>query len=839
MVAARSVRLALALLACATAVWAGADEEALQKRVAELRPDVEAVLGHPLGEPIDVVLLADDEYAAMAARGLAALRAEIEDGPRGDALAALCDEEAAGLSLLGTVHPHPDTVLLSQSQRDAIATGGDDLRDLLLVLEMIRVDQRRRHDLAAVLGRPRSMEQLLVRVALLAGHALHVTRAVAARRGVATELDRLVGTLQPKRDDVVDPVARQDTEWLDAFRAFTHVDGEAFWGVVSGKLGGLTAEQRLFAAPPSTVRQLTHPEEYLEPRPAAVRPYRAALLASRLLSGAGFASQVMPLPPRALAVWLGDGEAAQRAAADLDEGCVLLSSLDGTTVGVVLARTATPEAATALGDALVAMVRRLDQLYGTDESTLRVLNSSYEPFTVTGAKGTIAQRRLLDRGDEARFDETEVVLARGRYALRVAASGLDHGVLRVPRLAGRILALLDALERVGPTHPLAMGLGEGDVIGPLREALGSTDARLRLAAVLTAAEGAEDFVALDDEPNADVRVAVALTTGKGDVGDEDWEVREALLDALAFSEPDATAWRAALDRALQDAHPVLRLRAWWFLWEQEGQRTLGLKHVAAALRDSSAPVRRAAAAWISSALAGTEEASTRAEELVPLLRRLLFDSDDGVREEAANGLHPFGPAAADALEPLLGLLADSTAAVRLAAVTTIGAMGDEATPAVPVLLRYFDRAPEHRVAVLWTIESLGRAASEAESRLRALLSHIDADVRHAAAIALFAVSGADDERLVAGLREAVRDGSYWNCVSAAYDLAALVRTDALPDLIARLADRDADVQVGVAEALGLMGAGARAALPALRRLAEDEGFPYRDVVDRAIEQIEQ
>ena len=86
--------------------------------------------------------------------------------------------------------------------------------------------------------------------------------------------------------------------------------------------------------------------------------------------------------------------------------------------------------------------------------------------------------------------------------------------------------------------------------------------------------------------------------------------------------------------------------------------------------------------------------------------------------------------------------------------------------------------------------------------------------------------------------QAVRAGGYWNCVSSAYNLAGLGRADAVPDLIGRLADEDTDVQVGVAEALGLLGPSARAALPALRRLLEAEEFPHKDTVGEAIARIE-
>ena len=133
------------------------------------------------------------------------------------------------------------------------------------------------------------------------------------------------------------------------------------------------------------------------------------------------------------------------------------------------------------------------------------------------------------------------------------------------------------------------------------------------------------------------------------------------------------------------------------------------------------------------------------------------------------------------------------------------ALGEEAAPALAVMLRSPDPAERHlAVNILW---GMGARARAAVPELAAALDSTDAELQRAAAMAL----------------EAVGPGA----------------EAAVPALVRALGERrDRRVRQAAAKALGAIGPGAGAALPVLTRELRRESWPEAEEAVRSIRGLE-
>ena len=301
-------------------------------------------------------------------------------------------------------------------------------------------------------------------------------------------------------------------------------------------------------------------------------------------------------------------------------------------------------------------------------------------------------------------------------------------------------------------------IGDASAVRPLIAALNDSDNDARQAAgealVAIGPPAVEPLVsALEDwRADADMHIAAAWTLGQtGDsraveplvaaLHDRDKDVRQAAAEALveigqpaveplvaALHDRDKDVRRAAAEAMQKLAVPVDDGTLAWYAVALENWTwavhlgAAAVEPLISALQDSDEGVRQAAAEAL-----GQIGDARAVEPLVAALK----DSDEGVRQAAAEGLGQIGDARA--VEPLIAALGDSNRDMRRAAAGALGQIGDA-------------RAVEPLVAALKESESyLRRAAAEglgkigdarAVEPLVAALKDSDEDVRQAAATVL-------------------------------------------------------------------------------------------------------
>ncbi len=317
---------------------------------------------------------------------------------------------------------------------------------------------------------------------------------------------------------------------------------------------------------------------------------------------------------------------------------------------------------------------------------------------------------------------------------------------------------------------------------------------------------------------------------------------------------------------LADADPRVRYEAARALDTLGYAAKPALPMLIAALRDPAPEVRRRAAVAIG-------QIGAEAREAIPELQKRVETADDGDAASAAfTALGQIGPAAAPALEQLLG---SKSAMHRELAARALGSIGPDAVSAVGALGSLLEKDPEPavrsaavealaaiappsrglterlaaglqdrearvRLASALALGRLGRTAEPASSALHGLLRDPDLAVRTNAAGAIGTIDGANDETtgvLVEGAK-----GSDPAVRLAAIDQLGRLRVqrpDALAVLAASVIDVDFGIRSASIAALGRIGTPARgAALQSLHQVLRDPRWEMRLMAARALWRVE-
>jgi HEAT repeat protein len=273
-----------------------------------------------------------------------------------------------------------------------------------------------------------------------------------------------------------------------------------------------------------------------------------------------------------------------------------------------------------------------------------------------------------------------------------------------------------------------------------------------------------------------------------------------------------------------------------------------------------------------------------ASAAVPAIVPLVKEPDKFLSERALAALTSIGPGAGDAVQPLVALLSGMEPVHREAIIRTLGRIGPAAKLAVPKLTEFLTHENvSMRLAAAQALGGIGPKAGAAVGELKKLLADPNKSVRAYAACSLGLVteykkSAADF--LVSLWRSELEAGSAFASTDIAQALA-LLGADARParDLLlaAVLEDRmpplqyqaaqalghlpeEADVIVPklvslterktnnelqrssncvlVARCLGQLGPAAKAAIPRLRQLADDDDNDIADAAAAALTRIE-
>ncbi len=213
--------------------------------------------------------------------------------------------------------------------------------------------------------------------------------------------------------------------------------------------------------------------------------------------------------------------------------------------------------------------------------------------------------------------------------------------------------------------------------------------------------------------------------------------------------------------------------------------TLGLAALIAALKDSDAGVRRAAAHSL-----GNIESPRATEPLVAVLR----DPDAEVRQNAAWALGNIEDRRA--VDGLIGALRDESHEVRNSAAWALGNIEDpRAADALTAALK--DESAEVRKSAAWALGQL--ELTTAPAALIEAMRDSDAEVREAA---IDAVAQTGDQRAVPNLAALIQDNSPDVRHSAISALSQMRGAPAMQALIDAMKSSDPEVRREAADALG-------------------------------------
>jgi HEAT repeat protein len=231
-----------------------------------------------------------------------------------------------------------------------------------------------------------------------------------------------------------------------------------------------------------------------------------------------------------------------------------------------------------------------------------------------------------------------------------------------------------------------------------------------------------------------------------------------------------------------------------------------------------------------------------AVKAVPALVRALRAKEKAVRNAAVRALYLYGPGAAPATPVLVRMVSkDDPAAhggvepfpivpqLENIALHTLGSIGQEASSAVPELVRLAGKAkPEKLPALLGCLKKIGPAAREAVPCLRRLMKDPRPAIRLRAAGTLMCVQPGD-KGAAAMLSRAIRSADVETRLAAAGSLVGLSASSGVPLTAVADALRDDNEQVRLlcAETLRRMGPGAVPAAPALARMLTYERWAFQ------------
>ncbi len=382
------------------------------------------------------------------------LMSQLEGAPEREAL----EQQARALSeaCFGKVHLAEGHVMVVGESFATLADAAPELAglraarflDVILLHEAVHVWQDRRFDVDAFVGKPRDEEELRGRFCVLEGHAQVVTRRVAERLGLTDEFALFVRANGEVPSTITDPVLRLMAETTTKVMGFQYVDGERFVAHVLERLGPEAGLERLFTAPPRTLRAVSHPELYLDPPADDGLDLRAIAGRAAELLPEGWPRQVVAVPEpglrTALALggeeaeaWLKDGHRETMAVVGGDP------QVANRQLTLALYACTSPEAATRFITVSEAVSRAKDEQYSKPGSAFTIVSTSTAGADLDDRPGLFMDKRVATPVGE--ITVRSLVVAEGAFVVELVSvhhDELDKAGLQ--DLARRVLALLPA-----------------------------------------------------------------------------------------------------------------------------------------------------------------------------------------------------------------------------------------------------------------------------------------------------------------------------------------------------------------------------------------------------------
>jgi HEAT repeat protein len=391
-------------------------------------------------------------------------------------------------------------------------------------------------------------------------------------------------------------------------------------------------------------------------------------------------------------------------------------------------------------------------------------------------------------------------------------------------------ALTGALEDKEADVREAAGIALGDV-GPAAKA--ATPALVRAlkdrqgTVALAAAQALQRL-----DPDAFVRSALPVLIAI--IRDKDSEVRDKAVFALGKLGPPEKAAVPPLCELLVDGDPYVRRAAARGLSAIGPEAKAAIPLLIGALRDRDPNVRGMAAYALGSM--GPE-----ATAAVPALVAALTDDDGGVRSRAAYALGGVGPKARAAVPTLLAALGNKEDEyIHWGAAFALGRIGGDpevVVPALVVALRH--KQQEVRAAAA---SALGEFGDQAKPALPALIERLKNDddwsAREKVAQAVKQMGPQAVDTATSALIEALDNQNVTVRRTAAFSLGMVDGEGKSIAALVRMLREDASARYAAARALGMMGAKAKSAIPALVEALRDKRDGVRAEAAEALQKIE-
>ncbi len=316
------------------------------------------------------------------------------------------------------------------------------------------------------------------------------------------------------------------------------------------------------------------------------------------------------------------------------------------------------------------------------------------------------------------------------------------------------------------------------------------------------------------------------------LAEKEYEGKRAVLFAIADSGVKPKALVPALEEALKDPTPIIRVRAAAMLWEIDGRTKDVIPALAACLPSRTESGARMYAEHT------IQKMGDAAAEVVPAVVDVLRGEPPGFT--ISHYSFTLGRLGDKAIEPLKKYLDDGDKRIRDLAAASLGLIGESA---VPDLVKEFDKATgSKRSAIINTFAQMRSRAEAAAPTLVEALGKADAEEQRAIVNALSAIGPCARPALpkILELLKDPKSAAPRSLLVQAIGAIGPWAGSAVPALVNVLKDEALNVneRFAVALALGNIGAPAKDAIPSLLDLSKKNPGTMRWQILRAALRID-
>lgn len=416
----------------------------------------EKALGRKLDKPI--------EFVITDSMGMKAL-VESESGPLGAKLTDVTPEQfleqsrALSKAVLGKVRTSDGKIVINPETFEAFSKlyhrecRGQAFLDALLIHEAVHAAQHQKRSIATFMAGQTTTAALRARMSVVEGHAQHVARAATKELGLEASFQLLVKVTSELPKEL--PAAEREVmRVLLAEISIPYVQGETFIRALAKALGSTAkAEERAFQSPPTTIRQITRPEEYLNPpqERVEVQPLVKKMSGKLGIPELDAPVQIAPISDAQLraALALADQKLLERCLKELNSSVVMVAGNRKGQQGImVVNHFASKQGAEDLLKVERQVLAQKDKDFSRPDSPYKITSLEYEQSPFKGIAGFTSARTVSVQGGTVTV--YTVVLQFDEWCIEAFLSNVMDDKTKLLAFLERALPVLGAkIEREG------------------------------------------------------------------------------------------------------------------------------------------------------------------------------------------------------------------------------------------------------------------------------------------------------------------------------------------------------------------------------------------------------